>query len=158
LFKVFQRKTYLSVGTERDFVFVRKLVSLPVPKSRRDRLGYQVRKLVSLPVPKSLSVPTDRLGYQVRMNTTKFGARYTLLYFLSFCLNPFVLLFVVLLRKTKGFKQKDSNKRIQTKKSKTTKQQQKEKYKKALIVKHIKRINLHTEGEFFNNLEKNYYL
>ena len=28
---------------------------------------------------------------QVRINTTKFGARYTLLYFLSFCLNVFVL-------------------------------------------------------------------
>jgi len=27
---------------------------------------------------------------QVRINTTKFGARYTLLYFLSFSLNPFV--------------------------------------------------------------------
>jgi hypothetical protein len=49
LFKVFQRKTYLSVGTERDFVFVRKLVSLPVPKY--------------------LSVPTDRLGYQVSFLT-----------------------------------------------------------------------------------------
>ena len=64
---------------------------------------------------------------QVRINTTKFGARYTLLYFLSFCFHFFVLLFYVVKQKdsnkriqTKEFKQKDSNKRIQT-----TKQQQK---------------------------------
>jgi len=94
------------------------------------------------------------------MNSTKFGARYTLLNFLSFCLNPFVIILLFCCLLFESVKQKDYNKRIQTKgfKQQTTKQQQRKKYKKALIVKHIILINLHTEGEFFNNLKKNYYL
>jgi len=86
-YKVFRRKTCVpsfSTGQVRKLVSLPGIPSLPLftPFRRKGAgKGYQVRKLVSIPFH-PFSKKRGREGIP-GMDTTKFGAKYNLSYFLS---------------------------------------------------------------------------